>query len=353
MMAKNRSIDEPEVQTLVSRGPGEVLKTARMRAKITLEQVSEYLHLPLDVIAAIEADAQEGLPGATYVKGYIRSYARYLDLESDPLVEGYIKYIQPGPEPIQATETRRSSHPGTEHHSKPAHQVAIVLLSIILVFLVIWWFYPQPTKFMGKLQSLFFNIGGDQIVPSVLEPRTIPEQRPDNPILEPSQPGERRSETSVSAFTELSRIGAGGMDDAQPAEIEEQPISELPKQNSLDGVAAEADQEDLIAKTLPATSPQVEGIDTQGREAPGTDRLKLSFRDHSWTEVYDVNKEKLLFGLMNSGSIKELRGTAPFRILLGNSTAVNIQFNDEPFDHSQFERWDKTARFNIGDTAAN
>ncbi len=353
MIAKNRSVEEPEVQTLLPRGPGEVLKTARMRADITLEQVSDFLHLPPDVVTALEADAPEGLPGATYVKGYIRSYARYLDLDSDPLVEGYIKYIQPELAPIKATETRRSSHPDTEQQSKPAHQLAIVLLSTILVFLVIWWFYPQPTKFIDKLQSLFFNIGGGPTVPSGFEPRTLPEQRPDDPILEPSEPSDQRSEISVSALTELSRVEAGGIDDAQPAEIEEKPVGEVQNQNLPGGVAAQMGQENLIAKIPPNASPQVEGLDTQGREAPGVDRLKLSFQEHSWTEVYDVNKEKLLFGLMNSGSIKELRGTAPFRILLGNSTAVNIYFNNEPFDHSQFERWDKTARFNIGNIAAN
>ena len=93
MRTDSRTNEESDVQQLVPRGPGEVFKQARARAGISIEEVSSFLHLPLVVIDALESDQQDRMPEPTYVKGYIRSYARYLELDPEPLIESYIKYV--------------------------------------------------------------------------------------------------------------------------------------------------------------------------------------------------------------------------------------------------------------------
>ena len=55
--------------------PGQVLASRREEWGLTTQEVAENLNLGVDTIEALEADEYENLPGSTFVKGYMRSYA--------------------------------------------------------------------------------------------------------------------------------------------------------------------------------------------------------------------------------------------------------------------------------------
>lgn len=53
--------------------------------------------------------------------------------------------------------------------------------------------------------------------------------------------------------------------------------------------------------------------------------LLLRFSDEAWAEVYDARGKRLQFGFAHAGSSSELVGTPPFRIVLGNAGAIEMQ----------------------------
>jgi cytoskeleton protein RodZ len=57
-------------------------------------------------------------------------------------------------------------------------------------------------------------------------------------------------------------------------------------------------------------------------------RLRLEYRDSSWTEIYDAAGRRLMFALGESGRARTVSGTPPLRITLGNASAVTVQVND-------------------------
>ena len=67
-------------------GAGALLKAARERAGVTVEQVAASLRLEAAVIATIEAERFAELSAPVYVRGYLRAYARLLDLEADAII---------------------------------------------------------------------------------------------------------------------------------------------------------------------------------------------------------------------------------------------------------------------------
>lgn len=79
-----------------------------------------------------------------------------------------------------------------------------------------------------------------------------------------------------------------------------------------------------VANAVPAatTAPAV--------AAAGEVRLRLEFNDASWTEIYDANGKKLMFGLGEIGKVSTVSGTPPLRITLGKASAVAVQVNDRP-----------------------
>ena len=65
---------------------GEILSSARKGWDLTLEEVAENLNLGVDVIRALERNEYGDLPGATFVKGYLRSYANLLRLNPEEVI---------------------------------------------------------------------------------------------------------------------------------------------------------------------------------------------------------------------------------------------------------------------------
>lgn len=66
--------------------PGQVLAAARDAVGVTRREVAEALNLPLRTIEAIENDDEARLPAKVFARGYIRAYAKLLEIDPDPLV---------------------------------------------------------------------------------------------------------------------------------------------------------------------------------------------------------------------------------------------------------------------------
>ena len=64
-----------------------ILSSARKEVKWSVEDVAANLNLRIAVIEALEADDYSDLPGPTFVRGYLRSYARLLGVDEKEVVE--------------------------------------------------------------------------------------------------------------------------------------------------------------------------------------------------------------------------------------------------------------------------
>ena len=68
---------------------GEELRRERVRRNLTFKDVEQVLHIKTTYLEAIEDGNYDIIPGQVYVKGFIRSYGNYLDLDGDRLVKAY------------------------------------------------------------------------------------------------------------------------------------------------------------------------------------------------------------------------------------------------------------------------
>ncbi|HDQ4283246.1 TPA: DUF4115 domain-containing protein [Acinetobacter baumannii] len=69
--------------------PGEYLRQIRVSQKKELEQVSSDLNMPLKTLNALEQDDYKSLPEATFIKGYYRSYAKYLNTDATAIIQRF------------------------------------------------------------------------------------------------------------------------------------------------------------------------------------------------------------------------------------------------------------------------
>lgn len=136
-------------------GPGEKLHRTRVDLDLSQKEVAEKLNLSIKTIKALENDDFDVLPEPIFVYGYLRSYARFLNIASAPLIEAYnlLGYTEP--------------ELGTVYKEKPAPNRADLMfrntsLSMVLVFgfLMILWLYSYEP---GMEESLVVAESGTEL----------------------------------------------------------------------------------------------------------------------------------------------------------------------------------------------
>ncbi|CAB1208538.1 helix-turn-helix domain-containing protein [Acinetobacter bouvetii] len=69
--------------------PGEYLRQIRIAQKRELNDVAKDLNMPVKTLTALEQDDYKTLPEATFIKGYYRSYAKYLKVDATSIIQRF------------------------------------------------------------------------------------------------------------------------------------------------------------------------------------------------------------------------------------------------------------------------
>ena len=109
---------------------GDTLRHARESSGISIQDAAHILRVRLSYLEALEEDTHEHLPGPAYIIGYLRSYARFLNLDPEPLVKRYRKGFQPEAPKSKAYPTPEP----TAAKSKPnmtAYGISALMLALL------------------------------------------------------------------------------------------------------------------------------------------------------------------------------------------------------------------------------
>jgi cytoskeleton protein RodZ len=88
-------------QSSAPGGAGAALLMERRRQGLSLGDISRQLKLSVRQVEALEHDDYSGITGPVFVHGFIRNYAKLLNLDPDPLVRAADQVLHP---PVPASE---------------------------------------------------------------------------------------------------------------------------------------------------------------------------------------------------------------------------------------------------------
>lgn len=304
-------------------GPGTRLRERREEQGRSVGQVANQLHLEPRLITALEDNDYDHLPEPIYVTGYLRNYARLLKLPEDEIVAAYQQLNIPPP-PIMSELTRPVRRlPGNQ----AVIQWGIAAVVAVAVVLLAWQWGAEPPADASRQTT------GDQAT----QPSTAPEdvaQRDEPQEMDLGRLPEEIDQEVVQALqdTPAQRDDSSQAPEATAVQTPEQPPGATPGPGDRSA----------------AITPPPSGA-SQGRASSGpTATIELRFDDDSWVEVTDATGERVFFDLGEVGQVRTVRGMPPFKILLGYSPGVSIEYNGEPFDQSPFTRRNNVARFTLG-----
>jgi hypothetical protein len=86
------AVQAPSKAALTTRPNGKLgqyLRSQRQDAQISIEELCWATKVKAQYLLALEAGNLDSLPGDTFTKGYLRSYASYLQLDTDHILDLY------------------------------------------------------------------------------------------------------------------------------------------------------------------------------------------------------------------------------------------------------------------------
>jgi cytoskeleton protein RodZ len=125
---------------------GATLREARMRARIDVSEIEAQTKIRARYLRALENEEWDLLPGPTFIKSFLRTYATALGLDGKALVEEYrVNFEHPGEQEIQPRSApRRRMRPGGDLGGAPAgggpsrgYMVTVGLIGLLIVILIV------------------------------------------------------------------------------------------------------------------------------------------------------------------------------------------------------------------------
>ena len=176
MSQQDRPASSPE------KGPGAMLASLREEHKLAIADVAQRLKYGARQIEALESEDFDKLPGATFIRGMVRSYAKLLDADPQPLLDALDRRYVPGEVDLdlrsKGTPFAPSGRGGTW---------AYLGLSVVVFVVIAGVLYEWRTGALPRVQ--FGQAAAPQPQVAVPAPVETPAAAPEAPASAP-QPAE-------------------------------------------------------------------------------------------------------------------------------------------------------------------
>ena len=141
-----------EVGKRIEERPGAQLAAVRTAKGYTVEYIASKLHLRVRVVELLEADDYKNMPNTVFVKGYLRAYAKLVDLNADPLLELFNRnfMVERKHEKAALWQARRD----TSGAERAIRWLTTLFGIVVLLAVAIWWHKSNDN------QNLFASAAG-------------------------------------------------------------------------------------------------------------------------------------------------------------------------------------------------
>ncbi|ECL1610976.1 cytoskeleton protein RodZ [Salmonella enterica subsp. enterica serovar Vejle] len=297
--------DQNEAQTTGVR-----LRNAREQLGLSQQAVAERLCLKVSTVRDIEEDKAPSDLASTFLRGYIRSYARLVHVPEEELLPGLEKQA-----PLRAAKVApmQSFSLGKRRKKRDGWLMSFtwLVLFVVVGLTGAWWWQNH------KAQQEEITTMADQSTAELNADKDSGQ----------SVPLDTRDATSQ---------------DTTPAQTATQNTVVAPSQANVDTAATSAAP---AATETPSALPTSQA----GVAAPAADpnALVMNFTADCWLEVTDATGKKLFSGMQRKDGNLNLTGQAPYKLKIGAPAAVQIQYQGKPVDLSRFIRTNQVARLTL------
>lgn len=295
--AGNHSTNHAAMQ---SSGIGALLRTARERAGLSVNDVASHLKFAPRQIEALEADDFVHLPETPFLRGFVRNYAKLVQIDAAPLLAALPDAPSRTTDGLPVSMSKEVPFPSVYANRK--YNIAWLAggLVVALVLGIFVWFSsgvheaPQ-TKIVDIALPAAVTISASAVVatPGVTAIDTAQGVTPVSPPIVETSALSVATAANVSGFT-------------------------LPGVTRAGGTAAS-----VVAELAP----------------PSTVIIRMVFEEDAWVEITDKDGTALMGQLNLAGSERRVKSNnPPLSVKIGNADKVKLTYNGKPIDLTPHNR---------------
>lgn len=270
---------------------GERLAAARQARGLDVAEVAQALKLGVRQVEALEWGNWQALPGQTFIRGFVRNYARLLGLDAAPLMATLDQILDKPADGLVIPPSHQGAMP---HASGPGSKRdrAVMVAGGALVILAALAYFLIP----GDLSSLRDNAQG--MLDSLA----------------------RKDETPAS-----------------PAPVAAEPVfppGATPQQIMNPQAVAPAEEPVVAPKPAIATEPVAPTATPapQAAASVAAPQLRFVVDKDSWLEVRDRDNRLIFSQRVAAGSEQVLSGAAPLSMVVGYAPGVRVFWQGKSVD---------------------
>jgi cytoskeleton protein RodZ len=280
---------------------GRRLAAAREALGLSVADVARQIKLSVHQVEALEADDLAHLPKSpVIVKGFVRNYARLVQLDADQLL-GTVHGVPGSGSEVKRTSRRREVVT-FERPSRPWLKAVLGVLLIVAILLGAYEYHMDPDFF------------GEPAAP---------------PAVDRPPAGLRPKPAPSLANAPLQKA------DPEP--------SALPSP-AADAPGAAAEPASVAGPVIPASA--AVGTLPTAAASSGAGIVRFRLERDSWIEVKDRDGNRIMNQLCKAGTEKSVQGIPPLQLVVGAASGVKVEWNDQPVNIVPFTKVD-VARFTL------
>ncbi|MCG9546231.1 cytoskeleton protein RodZ [Vibrio sp. Isolate33] len=302
---------EHETQTQETIAPaleaGTLLKNKRESLGLTQKQISDRLKLRITLIQQIEENQFESDQVATFMRGYIRSYAKYVNLDEKVVLSALHHAGDAQHQEQEMLSFSRKTK--TEKHNSRIMILTWSIFAVIAGISSLWWWQNQQQDTLS--QSLVNTESSEEL--------TVEES------LDPE-------------FASLEVIEAEQNDAAASVIEDTEGLTAISDAADISEALTQADETDAqsATETAAVVSAEPKAVEADAAPEAVANELVMQFSADCWIQVKDATGKTLSTGIKKAGQSLNLSGTAPYKVILGAPEGVSMTFASEPVDLSGY-----------------
>lgn len=272
-------------------GVGQELAAAREARGLALADVAQSLKFAPRQLEALEQERFDALPGATFARGMVRSYARLLKLDPEPLVERISGRCEV-PDSGRLADRYHQPVPFSDNARRSTFVYLGLSLGVLALVGGVAYEWQQERVAAAKAPTKATAV-------AKASPREVPRTAPMVPVQQavapaPAAPVAEKAKAPVAAPEKTKTVAA-------------------------------------VPVVVSAEKPKV---------VSGPHRLVVRTDGEAWIEIKDSSDRMLVSSLNPAGSERVVRGRPPYQLVIGNASNVRITYDDKLIDLAPHTRQD-------------
>ncbi|MFB2777680.1 RodZ domain-containing protein [Shewanella mangrovisoli] len=326
---------------------GTVLRTAREQMGLSIADTAVKLHLRPGIVENLEADDFSNISSSTYVRGYVKNYARMLGVDNALIEACLARQVPLVTQPAMQSFSRKTTYQARDTKLK---WLSFFIVIVLLGLFVLWWMQrttlvthvdvSQPTA--EELAAANQTLPGDVLLTETDASERLSEiavngsMATDGPVKDTDESTIDPNMNDMAAMeaeqtSANSAVNASESNNALTNNASNTAPNTAPNTATSNAVGTPSATQNAATNTAPVQNPTASNAPAANTASTaqampvtaGQSSITIELTGDCWINIVDAKGKAIVDGVRGAGANIQASGVPPFKVILGAPTVVS------------------------------